>query len=75
MGRLSHAICMTGTNVGSPKERELNGHAGLVVVVGVTPIKEDGKAVHMGEGGQVIGYSKPRGMRNAGRRNGVGCPS
>ena len=37
MGRLSHAIYMTGTNVGSPKERELNGDEGLVVVVGVTP--------------------------------------
>ena len=37
MGRLSHAIRMTGTNVGSPTERELNGDAGLVVVVGVTP--------------------------------------
>ena len=37
MGRLRHAIRMTGTNVGSPKERELNGDAGLVVVVGVTP--------------------------------------
>ena len=74
MGRLSHAIYMTGTNVGSPKERELNGDAGLVVVVGVTPTGEGGKAVHMGEGGQVIGYSKPGGMRNAGRRNGARCP-
>ena len=40
----------------------------------ITRTGEGGKAVHMGEGGQVIGYSKPGGMRNAGRRNGARCP-
>jgi hypothetical protein len=55
MGRLSHAICMTGTNVGSPKERELYGDAGLVVVVGVTPHR----------GGR---ESRPHGRRGPGDR-------
>jgi hypothetical protein len=66
MGRLSHAIRMTGTNVGSPKERELYGDAGLVVVVGVTPHQGGRESRPQGEGGQVIGYSRPGGMRNAG---------
>ena len=56
MGRLSHAICMTGTNVGSPKERELNGDAGLVVVAGVTP-GQGGREIRLqGKGGQVTGH-------------------
>ena len=55
MGRLSHAIRMTRTNVGSPKERELNGDAGLVVVVGVTPHQGGRESRPQGEGGQVTG--------------------
>ena len=43
-------IYMTGTNVGSPKERELNGDAGLVVVVGERPTREGGKAVTWAKG-------------------------
>ena len=52
MGRLSHAIRMTGTNVGSPKERELYGDAGLVVVVGVTPHQGERESRLQGEGEQ-----------------------
>ena len=74
MGRLSHAIRMTGTNVGSPVGREPYGDGGPVVVVGATTHQGGRESRPQGEGGQVIGYSKPEGMRNAGRRNGVRCP-
>ena len=50
------------TNVGSPKERELNGDAGLVVVVGVTPHRGGRESRPHGRRGQVTGYSKPGGM-------------
>jgi hypothetical protein len=38
------------TNVGSPNGREPRGDAGLVVVVGVTPHGEGGKAVRRAKG-------------------------
>ena len=56
MGRPSHAIRMHRDERGITQGRELNGDAGLR---GVTPHRGGRKAVHMGEGGQVIGYSKP----------------
>ena len=75
MGRLSHAICMTGTNVGSPKERELYGDAGLVVVVGVT-LHHGGRESRLhGRRGPGDWIFEAGGMRNAGRRNGARCPS
>ena len=74
MGRLSHAIRMTGTNVGSPKERELYGDAGLVVVVGVTPHQGGREGRPQGKEAQVTGHYEPQGMRNAECRDGAGCP-
>ena len=40
----------TKTNTGSPNGRESYGDGGLVVVAGVTPGKEGGKAVHRAKG-------------------------
>jgi hypothetical protein len=65
---------MAETNVGSPTGREPYGDGGLVVVVGVTPHQGGRESRPQGEGGQVIGHQRPRGMRNAERRNGTGCP-
>lgn len=58
MGGLSRAICMTRTNVGSPKGREFYGDGGPVVVVGVTTHRGGREGRPQGEGGQVIGHSK-----------------
>jgi hypothetical protein len=67
-------FCTAGTNVGSPTGREPYGDGGLVVVVGVTPHQGRRESRLQGEGGQVIGYRGPGGMRNAERRSGAGCP-
>ena len=70
----SRSTRMAETNVGSPTGREPYGDGGLVVVVGVTAHQGGRESRPQGEGGQVIGYRGPGGMRNAERRSGTGCP-
>lgn len=66
---------MAETNVGSPTGREPYGDGGLIVVAGVTAGQGGRESRPQGEGDQVIGHYEPGGMRNAERRNGVGCPA
>jgi hypothetical protein len=67
---------MARTNVGSPAGREPYGDGGLVVVAGVTSGRGGRESRPQGEGGQVMWTQEmPGGMRNAERRNGVGCPA
>jgi len=61
-------------NVGSPTGREPYGDGAPVVIAGVTACQGGRESRPQGQGAQVIGHSKPGGMRNAERRNGAGCP-
>ena len=66
---------IAGTNVGSPTGRESQGDGVPIVVVRVTPHQGGRESRPQGEGAQATGHQRPRGMRNADRRNGTGCPT
>jgi hypothetical protein len=61
--------------MGSPTGRESYGDGGPVVVAGVTTGQGGRESRPQGEGDQVIGHTESKGMRNAERRNGAGCPA
>src|SRR6266542_5266012 len=62
------------TNVGSPKGREPYGDRVPVVVAGVTTCQGGREGRPQGKGAQVTGITNRKGMRNAKRRDGAGCP-
>src|SRR5580693_4900819 len=63
---------MTKTNAGSPKGRESYGDGVPIVVAGVTTCQGRRESRLQGEGEQVTGHQRQKGMRNAERQTVLG---